>query len=439
MPCIHGHSREITMLGLGDSIGEGVQSADANYRTQPSSYLALVADHLNVSFPLPWITVSPRGVVDDTIRRSRVFPYVSGSNLAVSGATVRSLLRERADAPTPSAIDSETELVLFPRKGSQVEIAESVSPFLVLCWIGNNDILSAALAFDQLDASQLTPVAEFEADFAEIVQRLHDAAEVVVYANIPDITNIGFLVDRLDLIEFLGSDLGLPEGEYTTIVAMFLIKLGFANSALLENDDFVLDAQEVQIIQDRTAQFNRIIAEAAMNTGMPVVDAHTLFKQIRTNPPLVGGVPITPRFLGGLFSLDGVHPSDTGHAIMAEAAIQTMNSHFGTAVPPVSAEEFADIFYADPFVDKDGDGKVTGRYGAGLLETLAPLLGISGDRNDFVPDPAAAGFDAKVGNGFLERYLLLKEKDPRVAADMSMEEVLEIFRDIFVFRSDGRF
>jgi hypothetical protein len=36
-------------------------------------------------------------------------------------------------------------------------------------------------------------------------------------------------------------------------------------------------------------------------------------------------------------------------------------------------------------VDKDGDGRVTGRPGAGLLETLSPLLGFSGDLNDFLP------------------------------------------------------
>lgn len=31
------------LVGMGDSIGEGVQSADASYRTQPASYLNWIA------------------------------------------------------------------------------------------------------------------------------------------------------------------------------------------------------------------------------------------------------------------------------------------------------------------------------------------------------------------------------------------------------------
>ena len=37
-------------------------------------------------------------------------------------------------------------------------------------------------------------------------------------------------------------------------------------------------------------------------------------------------------------------------------------------------------------MDKDGDGKVTGRLDAGLLETIALFVGISGDSDDFTAD-----------------------------------------------------
>ena len=46
------------------------------------------------------------------------------------------------------------------------------------------------------------------------------------------------------------------------------------------------------------------------------------------------------------------------------------------------------IFLTDPFVDKDSDGKVTGRFGTGFLETAGPFLGISGDADDFNPGVA---------------------------------------------------
>jgi hypothetical protein len=38
------------LLGLGDSIGEGVQSADASWQTQINTYLGLIAQQMRVSF-----------------------------------------------------------------------------------------------------------------------------------------------------------------------------------------------------------------------------------------------------------------------------------------------------------------------------------------------------------------------------------------------------
>jgi hypothetical protein len=42
---------------------------------------------------------------------------------------------------------------------------------------------------------------------------------------------------------------------------------------------------------------------------------------------------LTTDFLGGLFSLDGLHPTNTGYAIMANQFIQTMNTALKTTVP----------------------------------------------------------------------------------------------------------
>lgn len=253
------------MLGMGDSIGAGVQSADANLRTQPTSYLNLIARQINSSFTLPLILSGPFGVVGDTSSRSRLFPFSSGSNLAVFGADVNSLLHDRADAISQNAINSETDMILFPRLGSQMEIAESVSAPAVVCWIGNNDVLSAVITFDKLDASQLTPIAEFSADFSEIVQRLNALGNPVVFANIPDVTKIGFLVDRQDMIGFVGSDFGLAEGDFTSIVVMLMIRLGLDDGSLLQNPDFVLDASEVELIQ-----ISRVGPCPTLKMGFPI-------------------------------------------------------------------------------------------------------------------------------------------------------------------------
>jgi hypothetical protein len=381
------------LVGMGDSIGEGVQSADANLRTQPYSYLNFIAGQMGVHFPLPLIRSSPVGVIGDTTFRSRVWPHISGLNLSVSGADVHSLLYEGADALSEGHIDSETDLVLFPRLGSQMEIAESIGAPLVVSWIGNNDVLSAALSFDQLDASQMTSEEGFKRDFWDIVQGLGTLGGDVVFANIPE-----------DLIRFLGDDFDFPEGYYTSIVVMLLIRLGLDDGSLLKHPDFVLDTVEVEKVQDRIEVFNAIIEEYAGEIGAPVVDINALFDDANENPPTFFGIPVTPRFLGGIFSLDGVHPSNIAHAVAANAFIETINSRFPRNIPLISQGELELIFLRDPFQDKDGDCRVSGRFGAGLLETLGPLLGISGDKNDFIPDPYPPRIDPSLGKQFISQW-----------------------------------
>ena len=424
-------AQEVVMVGMGDSIGEGVQSADANLRTQPYSYLNFIAGQMGIHFPLPLIRSSPIGVIGDTTFRSRVWPHVRGLNLSVSGADVDSLLYEGADALNEGQIDSETDLVLFPRLGSQMEVGESIGAPLVVCWIGNNDVLSAALSFDELDASQMTSEDEFKRDFWDIAERLGTLGGDVVFANIPDVTNIGFLIDRQDLIRFLGDDFDFPEGYYTSIVVMLLIRLGLDDGNLLKNPDFVLDAGEVAKIQGRIEAFNAIIEEAAISIGAPVVDINALFDDANETPPTFFGIPVTPRFLGGIFSLDGVHPSNIGHAVAANAFIETINSHFPRNIPPISQGELELIFLGDPSQDKDGDCRVSGRFGAGLLETLGPLLGISGDKNDFIPDPYPLRIDPSLVEQFIREFLTLHGKDPDRASQWDTRDAIEAFREIF--------
>ena len=80
--------------------------------------------------------------------------------------------RNTALSAATTPIANETDLVLAPRTGTQIQIAESLQAPFMTCWIGSNDALSAVLAFDKLDASHLTPVPVFAANYKQIVQSL---------------------------------------------------------------------------------------------------------------------------------------------------------------------------------------------------------------------------------------------------------------------------
>ena len=416
-------------IGLGDSLSEGVQSIDAAAQTQVHGYLSLIAGQMGVEFPLPLIVTGPFGVVEGVFERSRLNPLVLASNLAASGIDSSSILTAQAVSPAVS----ETDLVLFPRTGvTQISIAESLQPPLIICWVGNNDVLGAITKFDALNpaelASQITPAATFDANYAQITSRLGALRSKVVYANIPDVAEAPFLFTPQDLAAFLGSNYGLPQGSYTTLIAMLLIKLGLDNGSILQNPDWVLDPGEIQTIEQAVSTFNRIIAVRAAKNYAPVVDINSLTRRFVQNPPVVGSFTLTRRYLGGLFSLDGLHPSDICYALIANQFIQTIDSYYHVRIPPINGANLVSILYADPFVDFNHNLKVPGRPGVGLLETLGPFLGISGDQETMLVSP---GVRPALGQRFMQQYLMSQGKDPNTK--WTRDDAIAAFHKIFHF------
>jgi hypothetical protein len=86
---------------------------------------------------------------------------------------------------------------------------------------------------------------------------------------------------------------------------------------------------------------------------------------------VVGGQKLTTDFMGGLFSLDGVHPTNTGYAIIANEFIKTMNGSLRADIPYVSVEQVSET---DPLISPESDrGKHTGHVDVGMADGLRRL------------------------------------------------------------------
>ncbi len=88
---------------------------------------------------------------------------------------------------------------------------------------------------------------------------------------------------------------------------------------------------------------------------------------------VVNGQRLTTNFLGGLFSLDGIHPTNTGYAVIANAFIKTLDQNFAAGIPPVSVEQVA---MTDPLVLPvvGRPPSALGHLSPGLLNALRALF-----------------------------------------------------------------
>jgi hypothetical protein len=88
-----------------------------------------------------------------------------------------------------------------------------------------------------------------------------------------------------------------------------------------------------------------VIAAQAGAANATLVDINALFTQVASNGLTVNGYTGTTAFLGGFFSLDGIHPTNTGYAVVANKFIDTMNSSLKTTIPDVA---LGPVAAADP-------------------------------------------------------------------------------------------
>jgi hypothetical protein len=79
--------------------------------------------------------------------------------------------------------------------------------------------------------------------------------------------------------------------------------------------------------------------------GVPVVDIFTILNNLRANGLTVGSKHLSTLFLGGLFGLDGIHPTNTGYAVIANEFLKVINSTYGTNFPLADINA---VFAADP-------------------------------------------------------------------------------------------
>lgn len=340
-------------------------------------------------------------------------------NFAVPGATVQDVLKtkERAGGGTAPLFG-----VILQNKGTEVEQARAKQPELIFVWAGINDYLGIITTppygeiVEGVDGN-LTTVADYRRDFQALIAALSapyadgprkGKKPDLIVANLPDISVFPHLIPlgaRLPRLpfgiknpavkfgEFAGGAQHLtkenlekielpllvysaarfhPDGTKVSLSALLSPDVPF-NGALFPDlkrgirmfgDEHVLVPEELTRISDRITAYNGVISTVCGDAGIPVVDVAETLRAIQANGGITlqtrtGMKTVTTDFGGGVVSYDGIHPTKTGYALIANAFIAAINNTLqnrdfggmrkGTMIKPIDFTKI-DLKEFDPLV-----------------------------------------------------------------------------------------
>ncbi|HEV7621337.1 MAG TPA: hypothetical protein VGO09_06385, partial [Flavisolibacter sp.] len=244
--------------------------------------------------------------------------------------------------------------------------------------VGNDDALAFAIAGGASEF--ITPTANFNASIDAIVGGLTASGAKGVVANIPSISSMpyfttvpynGLLLDQANAAAltaaytplgitfnagpnpFIIEDAAAP-GQMRQIQAGEMILLtvpqdsikcaGWGSMKPIPNQ-YVLIASEINQINDAITAYNSKLKDAATAKGLAYVDVDAFMKNVKSGI-MYNGVGLSAQFVtGGAFSLDGIHLTPMGNALLANEYIKAINKTYGSTIPQVDATKYKGIIF----------------------------------------------------------------------------------------------
>ena len=357
-------------------MGEGLAAGMANYglssTVQSGSFPARIAAQMQTAFPQP--LMQPPGIGDvvgfprQEVRMPiypqgtvRVFapqpnpndnaPTLFVLNLSVPGFTLADSLTLRPQEPIVQRDMKQTvtNMILgfpqlfFQRKvplWTQFEYARAMLPTMALIELGYYEALDAAV---NADPARIPDPAAFGASYSTVLAGLRGLQAQVIATTIPNPLDTAYFStpeSAAALYNIAPADfrsaLQLNPGDLLTRDALTTVGLQFATrkfAALPKGA--VLTAAGANEITARVNALNAQIATVARSNGAVVYDLNAFLRRVRVSGAIAGNRSLTADYLGGFYSLDGVYPGSTGHALIANDILLFLNQTYRTSFPQV--------------------------------------------------------------------------------------------------------
>jgi hypothetical protein len=274
-----------------------------------------------------------------------------------------------------------------------INLTAAIDATFFSLWLGSNDILGYAFAGGASDS--ITGITTFGYLYDQILQACinnqpgaYDPAKGVVL-NVPNILNIPYFTymntnipynglvleaaqaEGLNLLyqKFGHPEITFQEGPNPWVVInsdgswgrmteddLFILTLptdsvicygmGVANPDLANPYPFpiphkyILDKAEIAEIQTATEQYNSLIYDLCVMNGLAHVDADAILEEAQTGI-IADGYEFTSTFVhGNVFSVDGIHLTPAGSAMIAYYCIESINKTYGANIPQVNITDY---------------------------------------------------------------------------------------------------
>ena len=384
------------MAALGDAYTSGYSNGGLTLSSQEKAFPNLVAEQLSeiryLTFSTPWLEENGSGYLSLSevipsdcaqlepqpvlLKHSETFSWrrnISSTgpydNLGIPGLSM-----EKIDWVAPLQDNAYLDRILSDTDGGRyLDLLYNHPADMYLVWFGLTDLLNYAQSGGTVNP---TSGSVFASKYSELVELLSQNYEetTLILLNLPDPLNFPYFsalphqlpnettCNGASVPIFIETQGG---AEVRIATQNDRLLLGAADSLAFYGgqafwgreaanpvpDHWVLDMQEIQVLQEHLAAYNSLIYEKALShsgsntTKTVLVDLFRLFENIAQGHT-EDGVNVTMEYLnGGIFSIDGLSLTPRGNAVIANASIESINSFFGSSIPTLNITDFEGVIF----------------------------------------------------------------------------------------------
>ena len=363
-PVNSGNLNTSSFVVLGEGLAAGMGDFTLSEVTQRESFPAQMARQMQTEFSQPLIQEPgicyPIGFTRPPVlvpqpSQSMVFnrvPPVPVRNLSVPGLTLKEALElrpvqplVRRDSHKLTALNL-TLGVLHIARGedktlTQLEYALECCPTFVVICLGYSEALQA-LAVGNPDI--LPEAQSFRAGYSRLLSPLREAGAEVLVLTIPDPLDTAYVstlntASKILMVEppIIRTLYGI--GDEALITVHGLNEIGFQlfgkNVGPLP-ENATLNTEVGQQVSRRIAELNDALSSVAQECGARVYDLCACLRRLKSEGVNTGTRKLTAEYLGGFYSLNGYYPGATGHAVIANELLHTLNLNYRSDFPQIN-------------------------------------------------------------------------------------------------------